>query len=64
VVDDSGLLEENEVFIQIRKDNYSLMSDTTYSEQEGNLSDDTHILEGHLLVSRNPCTHPGDIRIL
>lgn len=35
------------------------------SDESFDIKDDgSRVLEGNLLVSRNPCTHPGDVRIL
>jgi RNA-dependent RNA polymerase len=28
------------------------------------LDDQTQTIEGQVLVTRNPCTHPGDLRLL
>eukprot|EP01025_Chloroclados_australasicus_P009512 TRINITY_DN13645_c0_g1_i2.p1 TRINITY_DN13645_c0_g1~~TRINITY_DN13645_c0_g1_i2.p1 ORF type:complete len:499 (+),score=72.80 TRINITY_DN13645_c0_g1_i2:126-1499(+) len=47
VSDEFGKLENNEVFIQIQK--------------EDDIS--PRILEGQVLITRNPCLYPGDIRI-
>lgn len=48
VCDELGVLEPGEVFVQFVK-----------SKNEGPL-----VLVGKVLVTRNPCLHPGDIRIL
>lgn len=35
------------------------------SDESFDINDDgSRVLEGNVLVSRNPCTHPGDVRIL
>ena len=28
------------------------------------MKNDSEILRGKIIVSRNPCTHPGDVRLL
>ena len=53
VVDEDGILEEDEVFVQIRRDNFKEKSDGGQQ-----------VLQTSMLVTRNPCTHPGDLRLL
>jgi RNA-dependent RNA polymerase len=48
IPDPVGLLQEGEVFFQIRKTD----------------SDTVERVEGKVLIYRNPCLHPGDIRIV
>jgi RNA-dependent RNA polymerase len=65
VIDDKGILEENEVFVSIRKDNFSERSmkrKRSIIDSEIDLKGKT--LTGKVLVTRNPCTHPGDLRLL
>ncbi|UJR19685.1 hypothetical protein I4U23_022819 [Adineta vaga] len=50
VVDESKVLRYGEVFVQI--------------EQTGGKSAHSRILQGAVIVTRNPCFHPGDIRRL
>ena len=67
VVDETGLLEENEVFVQVRKDS---LKHNSYPEAfpgvDPLIEEDQipHILTGKLLVTRNPCLNPGDLRLL
>ena len=66
VVDETGLLEPDEIFVQIRKDNFSERefadSDPfAFADKEEKPS---HILTSQLLVTRNPCLNPGDLRLL
>lgn len=71
VVDPTNTLEPNEIFVQIRKDNFK---SRTAGEQPVSDSDSLirlreiegvqRVLMGPALVTRNPCTHPGDIRRL
>lgn len=55
VVDEYGILEYGQVFIQYTE----LVND--YSKPAE--SDNTFILEQDVVVTRNPCHHPGDIRV-
>ena len=78
VVDETGLLEENEVFVQLKRDNFSCkkrfttgVNDNQYDldplgseffmEDERDLD---RILTSQLLITRNPCLNPGDLRLL
>jgi RNA-dependent RNA polymerase len=63
-IDETGLLDENEVFIKC--DNVLIMRDEEINEDkyEDNESLDYTILKGKIAVAKNPCMHPGDIRVL
>jgi RNA-dependent RNA polymerase len=60
VIDESGILAEDEVFVQLKRDNFR-ETELTFVEQVDSLP---YTVEGSVLVTRNPCTHPGDIRKL
>ena len=47
IVDDYGVLEEGQVFIQI-------------TNEDGSKT----VLEGPIAITKNPCHHPGDLRVL
>lgn len=69
VVDPTGTLEEGEVFVQIRRDSFkcrNAMDQMIYERTQVKqlMDDQTQVLTGNLMVTRNPCTHPGDIRVL
>jgi len=77
VVDDQGILEEKEIFVQIKRDNFQdkkkkeLWDDIARAfkddDEEGGkkfYSQEAQIIEGNVIVTRNPCTHPGDVRVL
>ncbi|GIY55551.1 probable RNA-dependent RNA polymerase 2 [Caerostris extrusa] len=51
VLDETGLLNQNEVFVQYTKD-------LSYGET----TRDTVILKREVLVTKNPCLFPGDVR--
>ena len=73
IVDETGLLEENEVFVQIRRDSFS-----TKGRKYNHQTDDNRVVgsedaqldvanvlsDQQLLVTRNPCLNPGDLRLL
>ncbi|XP_001631543.2 uncharacterized protein LOC5511133 isoform X2 [Nematostella vectensis] len=58
VVDETGVLEYGQVFVQ-----YSAASNDPRSDKEFELSD-KRVLKGPVVVTRNPCLHPGDVRRL
>ena len=69
VADTEGILEEGEIFVQIRRDSFrcrNAQDDEQWKKAkiEQLMNDDSHVLTGNLVVTRNPCTHPGDIRIM
>ena len=70
-IDETGLLDENEVFIKC--DNVLIMRDEELNEEEEEEEEDKDednqspvytILKGKIAVAKNPCMHPGDIRVL
>lgn len=65
VVDDQGILEENEIFVQIKRDSFTTKGQNRDEFDDDILmNEDSFVLEGRIITTRNPCTHPGDIRIL
>ena len=71
VPDQCGYLEPGEVFVQIRPDSFSkkdvasdseLAKNKTYKNfKEMKEKGQEKIIEGDILVTKNPCSHPGDI---
>lgn len=53
VLDETGKLEYGQVFVQYSNDIFRYK-----------VTDPTSILEGDVIVTKNPCMHPGDIRRL
>ncbi|GIY00779.1 RNA-dependent RNA polymerase 1 [Caerostris extrusa] len=51
VIDETYTLEYGQIFVQ-------------YSEELGNRESHTKILKGIVVVTKNPCMHPGDVRKL
>ncbi|CDW77053.1 rna-directed rna polymerase [Stylonychia lemnae] len=65
VIDETGILEENEVYCQIRPDNYSLKrKQALWDLYSDDSVEEPKLVNGSVIVTRNPCTHPGDIRLL
>jgi RNA-dependent RNA polymerase len=58
IVDEYGVLEYGQVFVQ-----YSLMRENKLDRSEDKYIDRCEILEGEVVVTKNPCHHPGDLRI-
>lgn len=71
VPDQYGYLESGEIFVQIRKDSFIKKDAVADDELSANKKDkilkelkgdkESEILEGEVLVTKNPCSHPGDI---
>ena len=49
VIDEHDLLKENEIFIRV---------------SENNTLTGSKVIEGDIMVTRNPCLHPGDIKVM
>ena len=73
VVDEWDVLEEDEVFVQVRKENgggkggrtlWDFKMNQENGEGEGEEDGREIIKDTKVIVTRNPCTHPGDIRLL
>ena len=61
IVDEYAVLESGEVFIQ-----YSLMRDNRLDstiEEERDQQDRCKIHVGNVVITKNPCHHPGDLRV-
>ncbi len=62
IVDEYGVLEYGQVFVR-----YTLMPEKKlYSSQEEAEEANTErceILKGKVVITKNPCHHPGDLRI-
>ncbi|KCZ77789.1 hypothetical protein H311_01196, partial [Anncaliia algerae PRA109] len=58
VIDELGILEENEVFMMSRLATEDIIDDSV------EIIDNHLILTDNAFVAKNPCLHPGDIRIV
>lgn len=75
VIDETNTLNEGEVYIHIRQDNCSPFKNI-YTPNEVNknlntencendfLNNNNIILDTEVIVTKNPCLHPGDLKIL
>jgi RNA-dependent RNA polymerase len=70
VIDERGLLEDGEVFVQIQRQSYE-----KDEEEEESANNDVleillgtnfplELISGNVIITKNPCSHPGDIRVL
>ncbi|KAK9930038.1 hypothetical protein M0R45_027097 [Rubus argutus] len=57
-LDETGTLEYGEVFVQCS--HHAIFSGSTTSTA----SQDNFIVKGKVVVAKNPCFHPGDVRVL
>jgi RNA dependent RNA polymerase len=76
VIDESGLLEENEIHLRIEPRSFEIdsMVEEVIDNLEGKKqtlvsevlqqTQDPITITGRVMVTKNPCSHPGDIRIL
>lgn len=62
-LDELGVLEQGQCFIQVSTpslENCFSKHGSRFREREENLQ----VIKGHVVIAKNPCLHPGDIRIL
>ena len=63
VIDERGLLNEGEIFVRIQRESYE-----KYAEEEDpverKITKIEETVSGNVIVTKNPCSHPGDIRLL
>jgi len=61
-LDETGKLDYGQVYIRITKNR----KEQKYSEQPFFCNDDgkTAVIVGKVAISKNPCLHPGDVRVL
>ncbi|XVE91797.1 hypothetical protein REPUB_Repub01dG0042500 [Reevesia pubescens] len=64
-LDETGTLEYGQVFVQ-----YSVYKQRQFSNDplltfnDGRSDQNCHVVEGKVVVAKNPCLHPGDLRVL
>ncbi|KAK7330462.1 hypothetical protein VNO77_24656 [Canavalia gladiata] len=62
-LDETGLLNYGEVFVRITMTKaMEKFGDESLRKVDGD--DSTHIIVGKVVVTKNPCLHPGDVRVL
>jgi RNA-dependent RNA polymerase len=62
-LDELGVLEQGQCFIQVSTpslENCFSKHGSRFTESGKNLE----VIKGHVVIAKNPCLHPGDIRIL
>ncbi|KAJ7954356.1 RNA-dependent RNA polymerase [Quillaja saponaria] len=60
-LDETRTLEYGQVFVQFSGTRFKHLFDD-YTMYDG--SEQQHICEGKVVVAKNPCLHPGDVRVL
>uniref|UniRef100_A0A7N0V2Y6 RNA-dependent RNA polymerase n=1 Tax=Kalanchoe fedtschenkoi TaxID=63787 RepID=A0A7N0V2Y6_KALFE len=63
VLDELAVLEQGQCFIQVsspKLENCFLKHGSRFSQTQKSLQ----VVEGYVVVAKNPCLHPGDVRIL
>lgn len=61
-LDETGVLEYGQVFVRIRMTKSELKTcDQSFFHK---VDDETSIIIGKVVVTKNPCLHPGDVRVL
>ncbi|KZV22426.1 RNA-dependent RNA polymerase 1-like [Dorcoceras hygrometricum] len=61
-LDETGTLEYGQVFVQFSSAGHRQVSveSSLFNEE----SDEYYIIRGKVVVAKNPCLHPGDVRVL
>ncbi|CAK9154948.1 unnamed protein product [Ilex paraguariensis] len=63
-LDESGILEYGQVFVQLSGTGRKLFDDDSLKHNDRVLDQCNFIVEGMVAVAKNPCLHPGDVRVL
>ena len=61
-LDETGTLEYGQVFVQCSRP--QLFDDSSIVFNNSDSSPDKFVVKGHVIVAKNPCLHPGDVRVL
>ena len=69
VIDETGILKEGEVYVSLKKDNFyfseiNACTKKAKKSKKYKLRNSPKIIEGNLIVTKNPCLHPGDVKLL
>ncbi|KAM3753297.1 hypothetical protein ACB098_03G083700 [Castanea mollissima] len=62
-LDETRTLEYGQVFVQFSSNKLRQL-DNDFSMSSGSGSDQRVVIEGEIVVAKNPCLHPGDVRVL
>ncbi|KAF9626299.1 hypothetical protein IFM89_032148 [Coptis chinensis] len=65
-LDETGTLSYGQVYVRVTKTRAELQSgeQTFFQKVDDNVDDTTPVVVGKVVVTKNPCLHPGDIRVL
>lgn len=64
-LDETRTLEYGQVFVQISRTGSSGFSNNGFNDYGGSESDhNSYVVTGKVIVAKNPCLHPGDLRVL
>ncbi|XP_030959743.1 probable RNA-dependent RNA polymerase 1 [Quercus lobata] len=63
-LDETRTLEYGEVFVQISRSSRQLSNDFSHMFRPSSSIPNNLIFEGEVVVAKNPCLHPGDVRVL
>lgn len=65
IVDEYGVLEYGQVFIQytVIHKNKLILTEDEKKHRTKNSSDECKILKKKVVITKNPCHHPGDLRV-
>jgi RNA-dependent RNA polymerase len=63
-LDKTRTLEYGQVFVQISRFSNQLTSDSSLKFSANNSDANNFVFEGEVVVAKNPCLHPGDVRVL
>ncbi|CAK9142330.1 unnamed protein product [Ilex paraguariensis] len=63
-LDETGILEYGQVFVQLSGTGHRLFDDDSLKYNGSLLDQCNFIVEGKVTVAKNPCLHPGDVRVL
>ncbi|GMY05817.1 probable RNA-dependent RNA polymerase 1 [Fagus crenata] len=63
-LDETRTLKYGQVFVQISRSNRQLRNKFSHMFRTSTSNPDNLIFEGKVVVAKNPCLHPGDVRVL
>jgi RNA-dependent RNA polymerase len=63
-LDETRTLEYGQVFVQISRFSRQFSSDSSLKFSASGSDPNNFILEGEVVVAKNPCLYPGDVRVL
>ena len=63
-LDETRTLEYGQVFVQISRSSRQLSNDFSHMFRTSSSNPNNLIFEGEVVVAKNPCLHPGDVRVL